>query len=209
MFRLTKNDFALPYKGYVKKSYRLKNGWCAVILVNRVAILINPITNQHVIAGAVKKVVEADDGKFMFIRKDKTKAVFNSKGKMLADYNVHSNLLRNGWFTRENENEVTLFDADGQAICSKITKAEVFSDGRYYISVSSGGNAAKVGFFEADGSRIHFTNDCGFKRVSSLFFIADGSLYDLTGECLIEANQGNNFNRILVRFIGALPFGKH
>jgi len=201
------NMLGVAYKGYTKKSYQLKNGWDVLMLVNDVAILFKN-GEERITAGMVKKIIETEDGKFMIVKKDKTKAVFNSEGMMLADYDVHSNLLRNGWFTCLDGNEVTLFDEKEQVICSKVTKAEVFADGRYFISVLSGGDATNVGFFEADGSRIHFTNDKFFKRLMH-FFIADGSLYDLTGECLIEANQGNNFNRNLVRCIGALPFWKH
>ena len=99
-----------------------------------------------------------------------------------------------------------LFDENGQQICSKVTKARVYRDGRYFISVLADGDATKVGFHDADGSLILFTNDRFFKRLYPSFFIADGSLYDLTGECLIEANQGSTFNRRLVRCLGALPF---
>jgi len=204
-FKFTKSrnaEFELPFKGYIKKSYQMHNGWYMLILVNNVAVLQNINLNQRIVAGSVKKVIEIDDGKFMLVKKNKMKAVFSPSGKMLADYDQKSNLFCNGWFTRTNGKEIALFDENEQMICSKVTKALVYNDGRYFISVLSGGDAQKVGFFNGDGSRIIFTNDNSFKRLFSYFFIADGSLYDINGECLIDANQGSLFNRNLVRFIG-------
>lgn len=206
VFKKTKNArFGHVYPGYTKKSYRLKNGWDVLMLVNNVAVLFNN-GEERIVAGAVKKIVEAKDGKFMLVKKDKTKAVYDKEGSKLADFNIQSNLFANGWYTVLDGDDLCLFDENGQQICSHVTKVQVYSDGRYFISVLSGGDATKVGFHEADGSLILFTNDKSFKRLYPSFFIADGSLYDLTGECLIEANQGSTFNRRLVRCLGALPF---
>ena len=159
--------------------------------------------------GQVKKLVEADDGKFMIVKKDKSKAVFNQNGEQLVDFSKQAFLFDNGWFISPQDGELSLFDENGKLIAEKVTKAKVFKDRRYFISVKSGGDATKVGFFDADGSRIIFTNDCFFKRLFTFFFIADGSLYDITGECLIDANQGSNFNRMLVRLIASLNFLKN
>lgn len=208
MFRLKKTestDFEVSCKGYIKKTYRLRSGWKVLILVNHVAVLFNPVTKMQINVGSVKKVIESFDGKFMLIKKDQTKAVYDSNGNILTDYDVNSNLFYNGWYTRADKNAISLFDEKGQFICSKITQVLVFNDGKYFISVLSGGDAKKVGFFDADGQRIMFTNDKSFKRIFSYFVIADGSLYDINGECLIEANLGSTFNRRLVRFIAMLP----
>jgi len=208
-FKKTKStNLEVSCQGYIKKSYRLRNGWQALILVNHVAVMSSPDLKKQITAGSVKKIFESSDGKFMLIKNNQTKAVYDVKGHLLADYDAQSNLFCNGWYTQSKDNEIRLFDEEEQCICSKIKKVLVFNDGRYFISVLSGGDAQKVGFFNADGSLIIFTNDAFFKRFFSYFVIADGSLYDLNGECLIEANQGSTFNRRLVRFIGKLPFWK-
>ena len=197
----------LCYKGYIRKRQRLKNGWSVLILVNHVAVL-SMAGKKDIIVGCFKNFFEAHDGKFMLVKRDLTKAVFSSTGQMLADFSSDTNLFANGWYTVSENDDVKLFDEHQKLICANITKACVFDDGRYFISVLSGGDATKVGFHNADGSLIIFTNDRFFKRLFLSFFIADGSLYDLSGECLIEANQGSTFNRHLVRFIGSLPFWK-
>jgi len=197
----------LCYKGYIRQRRKLKNGWNAVILVNRVIVLFNDKQKQ-IVAGSFKDIFEAKDGKFMLIKRDKTKAVFNAKGDRLADFSNEANLFINGWYSMRVGDDVSLFDEKGKLICSKVTKVSVYKDGRYFISVLSGGDATKVGFHSPDGSCILFTNDRGFKCIYPYFFIADGSLYDISGECLIEANLGSTFNRTLVRWIGLLPFWK-
>jgi len=210
-FNFNKNStdpaMELCYKGYIRQRRKLKNGWKAVILVNHVAIVFDD-KQTRIVTGSFKDIFEANDGKFMLIKRDKTKAVFNAKGDRLADFSNDANLFVNGWYSKRVGDDVSLFDKEGSLICSKVTKVSVFNDGRYFISVLSGGDANKVGFHNSDGSRILFTNDKGFKRIYPFFFIADGSLYDINGECLIEANQGSTFNRNLVRCIGALPFFK-
>lgn len=196
----------IAYRGYLEQPMRhLKCGLTAIFLVNSVVVLRSE-DGKELNFGLVKKIVEADDGKFMIVKKNKFKAVFNQKGELLADFSKQAFLFDNGWFISSKDDELSLFDENEELIAEKITKAKVFKDGKYFISVKSDGDAKKVGFFDADGSRIIFTNDCYFKRLFPYFFIADGSLYDLTGECLIDANNGSNFNRMLVRFIGALRF---
>lgn len=196
----------LAYRGYLEQPMKkLKCGWKAFFIVNSVVVLRSE-NGQELNFGQVKKLVEANDGKFMIVKKDKSKAVFNQKGELLADFSKQAFLFDNGWFILPKDDELSLFDENEELIAEKVTKAKVFKDGKYFISVKSGGNANKVGFFDADGSRIIFTNDRSFKRLFPYFFIADGSLYDLTGECLIDANSGSNFNRMLVRFIGSLHF---
>ena len=196
----------IAYRGYLTHPMQeLKCGWKAFFLVNSVVVVRNN-EGKELSFSQVKKLVEADDGKFMIVKKNKLRAVFNQDGKLLADFSTHAFLFDNGWFIALHDEEPALFDENEELIADRITNAKVFKDGKYFISVMSGGNAEKVGFFDADGSRIMFTNDRFFKRLLPFFFIADGSLYDLTGECLIDANSGNNFNRILVRFIGSLHF---
>lgn len=208
-FNKTSTDPAMEvcYKGYIRKRRQLKNGWKAVVLVNHVIVLFDD-TQKQIVAGSFKDIFEANDGKFMVVKKDKTKAVFNAKGDRLADFSNDANLFVNGWYSMRVGDDVSLFDEKGKLICSKVTKVSVFSDGRYFISVLADGDATKVGFHNSDGSLILFTNDKSFKRVYPYFCIADGSLYDISGECLIEANQGSMFNRNLVRCISALPFWK-
>lgn len=208
-FNKTTKDPAMEacYKGYIRKRKKLKNGWKAVILVNNVIVLFDD-TQKQIVAGSFKDIFEAHDGKFMLIKKDNSKAVFDATGERLADFSKDANLFVNGWYSMRINDDVSLFDEKRNLICSKVTKACVFDDGRYFISVLSGGDATKVGFHDVDGSLILFTNDRFFKRLFPCFVIADGSLYDLSGECLIESNQGSIFNRNLVRCIGAIPFWK-
>lgn len=212
MFRLKKSELAEleeAYRGYVKNFYQMQNGWYVLMLVNHVAVLFDIRMRQRLIASPVTKVVETRDGKFMLVKSNKKKAVYSAKGNMLANYDERTNLFCNGWFTRPDGDFVSLFDEKEELICSNVTKAKVFNDGKYFISVLSGGDANKVGFFNNDGTLIHFTNDRSFKRFCSSLFIADGSLYDVNGECLIESNMGSSFNRCMVRLIKSAVFWKN
>lgn len=207
---LEKNDLSGEgYHGYLKRPIRRLKGGCKVFfLVNSVVVLITT-QGKELNFGLVKKLVEAKDGKFMIVKKNHQQAVFSPDGKILADFAEQSHLFFNGWFIRAKDDGVSLFDEQCNCICPKILKALVFRDGKYFISAPSGSDATKVGFFNADGSRIIFSNDSSFKCLFPYLFIADGSLYSLNGKCLIEANLGSNFNRKFVRCIGALPFWKH
>ena len=199
----------MAYLGYQKHSpRRLKSGWTVFFLVNSVVVLRHD-SGKELNFGMVKKLIETNDGKFMIMKKDHTQAIFDPTGEILADFAPQAYLFNNGWFTCVDGDNVSLFDEKNNLICSKVTKALVFDDGKYFISVTADGDAENVGFFNADGSRIIFSNDRSFKCLNPYFFIADGSLYSMDGECLIEANQGSNFNRRLVKCIGALPFWKH
>ena len=198
----------IGYKGYVKKRRLLKNGWYVIFLVNRVAIFSKEGKND-IIEGSVKSIFEADDGKFMVIKKDKTRTIFDAEGNRLSETSAMANLFFNGWFISVKENNVALCDATGKCLCPMITIAKVFNDGMYFVAVPSGGNANDVGFFDADGNRVFFTNDKMFCRLINGWFIADGSLFDVNGECLIESNAGSTFNRRLVRFIKKIAPVKH
>lgn len=197
------------YQGYLKHPARQLKGGCIVFFLVNSVVVLRTVSGKELCFGSVKKLTETNDGKFVIIKRDHSQAVFSPKGEFLADFALQSRLFSNGWFTRVEDGEVLLIDENGHNICSKLSKALVFQDGKYFISVAADGDASKVGFFNADGSRIIFTNDHGFKCLFPYFFIADGSLFTLKGRCLIEANQGRNFNRKLVSLLGTLPIWKH
>lgn len=214
MFNLKKNKligYESAYAGLIKKRKTLKNGWRFLLLKNGIAILFNG-NLPDIVVGKVKKVFEAVDGKFMLVLKTGEKAIYDKNGKMLTLFDSFNELFFNGWYKKNGSVDgtfLTLYDAAGNLVGEHLRKAEVFKDGRYYMSVTALGNVTQAGLFNKDKFQILSCNSMDFKMLKNGWFIVDGSLYDNTGAFFIGLKDGFKFSSRYLTFIGSLMLEKH
>lgn len=196
------------YEGFIKRRKTLKNGWRCILLKNNVVVLFDSkLCDGDIVAGQFKKLIVANDGKFMLVLKTGEKAIYDKNGNMLTLFNKQNELFLNGWYRKcnsEGDGLLTLYDAAGNVIGEHLRKAEVYKDGRYYMSVAASGDGNLAGLFNADGTKIFLYNGLDFKMLKNGWFVTKGNLYDNTGAFFIGAEEGLNFSSKYLTLIGSL-----
>lgn len=199
-------DVKMCYGDAIKRAKMLKSGWLAVMLKNGMVCFFRSFEDLFLI-GAVKCLKEAEDGKFMVVKKDKTKAVFAPSGKTVAPFAKETWLYKNGWYKTKENGAISLYDALGNCKGSGLLSAVVAKDGSYAMAVEPHGNALFAGVFAPSGKRLLFTNDRHVRFLRNGWFIADNSLYDNLGEEYwqsAEARRKNFFSACFLQFAGSI-----
>lgn len=173
-------DVEMVYHGLIKKSQKLKCGWLAVFLKNDMVILVNNGIKRFPVGG-IKKILEADDNKFMIVRKNGEKAIWNQNGERIADFSKDTNLFSNGWYCTPLNDGLALFDNTGACVGKRLKSAYVFPNGYYSMSVLNTEDAACAGVYNPSGERILFTNSPVKKMFKNKTFYVDGEFYDFEG----------------------------
>ena len=207
MFKFKKDKltgYESVYAGKIKKRKTLKNGWHYLLLKDDSIVLFYD-NLREVIVKNVKKVFEANDGKFMLTLKTGEKAVYDKSGKMLTLFDKQNELFFNGWYrVAEGNGLLLLYDASNEVVGKHLRKAEVFKDGRYYMSVEPKGESKNGGLFTPNKTNVFSCNDSDFKLLKNGWFISDGSLYDDTGTFFIGKEDGIELPLVYLIFIGFL-----
>lgn len=194
------------FRGLIRKHCTLENGWQVIILKNNMAVIYR--CTQEMCFGAVKKVCEAKNGMFMIVKKNGLRAIFDCEGKCLSDFNKTNMLFENGWYVMRTDKSLSLFNAEGENVCSKVKNAFVFKNGRYYVAFENEGEQ-KGGLFEPDGTRILFTGQKGIKMFRNGWFIAEGDLYDNRGDYFTGVSEGIKFNPLFLTCLCFIMPKKH
>ena len=176
-------DIETVYYGLIKKSQKLKCGWLAVFLKNDMVILVNNDIKRFPLGG-IKKIIEADDNKFMIIRKNGEKAIWNQYAQRITDFSKDTELFFNGWYCYPQSDGLALFDNTGYCVGRRLKAAYVFQNGYYSMSVLNVEDAAYAGVYNASRKRILFTNSPVKKMFKNRTFYVDGDFYDRDGNPL-------------------------
>lgn len=181
LYRDLPKNFLSTYGEYVSKTFRLKNGWMAASLCNGTLFLFHASYPSFSIP-SYKKVIEAIDGKFMIKDKKKNIVVYSAHGEQLTPFNKHSYLYPNGWFQCEMEDgTLSLYNADGVCVGSKLCYAKVYKNGMYHMSVCSKQHAQFAGIFNALGKQLLFTNAKKAYILPNGWFVMANALFDNLG----------------------------
>ena len=156
-------DVKMLYHGLMKKKIDLQNGWLAIVLKNNLAIFFKN-GMQMMSFGAVRNIVKNPDGKFMVIRENGDKAIWNAKGYCLAAFSKDTELFDNGWYRKKLNDGLALFDNNGECIGQNLRNTEVFSNGFYFMSDRCAG--FKYSGSGRSGRCKH--RICGWKRSSDI-----------------------------------------
>lgn len=176
-------DVIMIYHGLIKKNQQLKCGWVAVFLKNDMVILVKDNAKRFPLGG-VKKIVEADDRKFMIIRKNGEKAIWNQNGERITDFSKDTNLFYNGWYCTPLNDGLVLFDNIGSCVGKRLKFTHVFPNGFYFMSVLNSHDATYAGVYNPQRKRILFTNSPVKKMFKNKTFYVDGEFYDFKGTSL-------------------------
>lgn len=199
----TRLEFA--YGDYAKRCFQIKNGWIVVVLKNNSAIFYNENFLEMCVP-KFKKVDVAPNGLFMITAKDGYRAIFDESGKKLSVGDLDCMLFDNGWYRIQYDNEhISLFNDKGVSVGHKLRTAEVFPDGRYYMSCILPWEDGDTipGLYDADGSRIHFTNDQDITVLKNGWYILDNCLYDNKGNLCVGTANGRHAYKWLLKLYGS------
>ncbi len=201
-------NMKMLYKGLIKKAVDLQNGWFAVILKNNLAILLyNGF--QKMYYGAIKKIVKTADGKFMLVKKDGRKAIWDKEGQCLATFSKDTELYHNGWYRKSLNESLALYDDKGNCIGQNLRTAEVFSNGFFFMSVLNSKDGDIAGVYNNKKERLLFTNSSHVCVLRNGWFITEGTLYDNLGKEYLSPKLSPKLSFLLLTSIGAMmPFRK-
>lgn len=199
-------DVKMLYRGLIKKTIDLQNGWLVVILKNNLAIFFqNGIMKMSF--GAVRNIVKNHDGKFMAVRENGDKAIWNANGSCLAAFSNDTQLFDNGWYKKKLNNGLALFDNKGECIGQNLRSTEVFSNGFYFMSVINSEDGKIAGVYNNKKERLLFTNSSHVCMLKNGWFIVDGVLYDNFGDEYLSQPSSSKLSFLLLKTIGLLmPF---
>lgn len=177
------------YSECLKRCFQLKNGWIVAVLTNGSAVFYNDNFPERFFP-KFKKVDVAPNGLFMITFTDGCRDIFDAEGKQLSISDTDCMLFHNGWYRIEFSNKrTTLFNDKGIGVGFNLRTAEVYKDGRYFMSCilpTNGRPGAVPGLYEPDGTQIHFTNSKEIIVLKNGLFIDFDSLYDSKGNLVIE-----------------------
>lgn len=201
-------DIDMLYKGLIKKKINLKNGWMVIVLKNNLAIFFQDGI-QKMSFGAVHAIFSTDDGKFMVIKENKEKAIWNKDGQCLAPFSTDTELYRNGWYRKESHGELALFDDKDNCLGQHLAATKVFHNGAYFMAVKNAKDGGLAGVYNSDREKLLFTNAVQVYMLKNGWFIADGWLYDNLGEPYIKYGHPYKLSLLLLICLGSLmPFRK-
>ena len=78
-------DFKFTYGKFVSGRKKLKNGWLAVWLSNGFTFMLHP-KHECISIPAVRKISEAEDGKFMLRNRVGDRVIYSPEGKQLTAF---------------------------------------------------------------------------------------------------------------------------
>ncbi len=199
-------DVKMLYKGLVKRKIDLKNGWIAIVLKNNMAILLRHGL-QKMSFGAVKHIVSASDGKFMLVKENKRKAIWNKDGKCLSDFSSDTELFGNGWYKKKINGGLALFDSNDDCIGQNLQNTKVFPNGFFFMSVKNADDGQLAGVYNNKKEKVLFTNSSHVCMLRNGWFIVDGVLYDNFGDEYLSQPSSSKLSFLLLKTIGLLmPF---
>ncbi len=196
-------DVKMLYHGLMKKKIDLQNGWLAIVLKNNLAIFFKN-GMQMMSFGAVRNIVRNPDGKFMVVRENGDKAIWNAKGYCLAAFSKDTELFDNGWYRKKLNDGLALFDNNGECIGHNLRNTEVFSNGFYFMSVFDSADGAFAGVYNNKKEKILFTNSSHVCMLRNGWFIVDGVLHDNFGEEYLSQPTSSKLSFLLLKAIGLL-----
>ncbi len=201
-------DVKMLYRGLIKKKINLKNGWVAIVLKNNLAVFLKDGV-QMMSFGAVRAIFSADDGKFMVIKENKEKAIWDKDGLYLAPFSKETELYRNGWYRKESHGELALFDNQNNCLGQHLRETKVFRNGSYFMSVIDAKDGGLAGVYNKQREKLLFTNTRRIYMLNNGWFIADGWLHDNLGEPYIQYGHPYKLSLFLLICLGSLmPFRK-
>lgn len=202
-------DVKMLYKGLIKRTFNLHNGWLAVLLKNNLALFFKDGL-QKMSFGAVHTILKARDGKFMVIKENGHKAIWNAKGICLADFSKDTELFNNGWFRKKINGGLALFDDKGICIGQNLKSTEVFRNGFFFMAVQNAEDAQIAGVYNNKKERLIFTNSSQVRMLRNGWFITEGALYDNFGEEYINQSSSSKLSFLLLMGVASLmPLRKH
>lgn len=191
------------FRGIIRKRKTLQNGWHLMLLKNDMVILYKD-DRKDIAAGGIRRVFEAEDGKFMFVKKNGSNALFDKEGRLLTDFVFGAKLFKNGWYRLPVDGAYALYTEKGVLVADKLSAAEVYPNGHYYLAAKSEEKADNTGLFETNGKQVLAFNSENFKMLKNGWFIVDGSLYDNFGDFFLGLNDGTNLSRIYLTAVGSV-----
>lgn len=193
------------YGEYIRKCVKLENDWLLITVVNGTAIFYKENCPEFCVA-KFKKVIVAKNGLFMIILKTGDRIIYDADGMQLSVGGYDCMLFPNGWYRIQYSNKmITLFNAEGFCVANKLRTAEVYPDGKYYISVVYDAwdkGDCIPGLYNADGTRIYLSNAKKITVLKNGWFIADGCLYDNFGDLSIGTANGRYAYPWLLKLYG-------
>ena len=196
-------DVKMLYKGLVKRKFDLKNGWIAIVLKNNMAILLR-YGLQKMSFGAVKHIVSASDGKFMLIKENEKKAIWNKDGKCLSDFSSNAELFSNGWYKKKINDGLALFDNNGDCIGQNLQNTKVFPNGFFFMSVKNADDGHLAGVYNNKKEKLIFTNSSHICMLNNGWFIAEGELFDNSGIQYLSLHSSSKLSLLLLKGVGSL-----
>lgn len=195
-------DFNSTYGSFVRGKKRLKNGWLAVRITNGFTFMLHQ-TYDHISIPAVKKISEADDGKFILQTRYDDRVIYAPDGTQIAPFDKYSMLYPNGWYQCMEDDGISLYDNKGNLVGNNLRFAKVYPNGMYHMSVNRQGNAMYAGVFDASRKRLWFTNSTKVKFLDNGWFVDDNTLVDNTGNIYIGELPKRKIPKWLLCLIGS------
>ncbi len=201
LFRDLPPDFKFTYGKFVSGRKKLRNGWQAVWLSNGFTFLLHPAYDCISIP-AVKKIMQAEDGKFMLTNRAGDKIIYSPDGEQLAPFDRYSLLYPNGWYQGMENGALSLFDNKQNRVGCNLRFARVYPNGMYCMSINKDGNPRFAGVFDAAGNRLCFTNSAKVKVLHNGWFVDDNILFDNNGNIFIDQLPGRKVPTWMLCLVG-------